>query len=442
MFENLPGFRDFYPDACIIRNHLFALWKQTAFCFGFSEYDVPILEPLELFTKKSGEQVVNQLFSFTDKGNRSVALRPEITPSVARLVGARANSLKRPIKWFNVGEHFRYEKPQKGRTRSFYQFNADIFGSNGSEADAELIALCIESLKVFGLTADHFQVRLSDRTLWFYYLQALGIQQSRLIPILSIIDQLARDRAEVTIKKLEPDFGNTASDFYKKINELTQLYALEDIRSFMLSQTHESKIAEKINKRIAEWECLLETLEAMALLPFLKIDLGIVRGLAYYTGFVFEAFEKTGKSRALAGGGRYDSLTKLLGYADIPACGFGMGDVTLTDLLKEKNLLPQSMNPLDFYIVIMGDTPERKLALADIAKLRRLGFRVEYSLKKQNFNKQFKAANHSGARAALIYGTEETASKTVKVRNLTTGKEIKVDSSKLTTTLKNREIDI
>src|SRR5471030_2536909 len=182
-FQTLPGFREFYPEDLARRNHLFRRWRQTARAFGFEEYDAPVLEPLELYKAKSGDEIEAQLFSFTDKGGREVALRQEMTPAVCRLVGERAGSLKRPIKWFSIAEFYRYERAQKGRLRAFHQFNADIFGEPGPEAEIELIALLIQCLAGFGLTSADFTIRLSDRDLWFFYLEALGFNdaQSRAI---------------------------------------------------------------------------------------------------------------------------------------------------------------------------------------------------------------------------------------------------------------------
>ena len=189
-FQTLPGFREFYPEDLARRNHVFRVWRQTANAFGFAEYDAPVLEPLDLYRAKSGDEIEAQLFSFTDKGQREVALRPEMTPTVCRLVGARAESLKRPIKWFNIAEFYRYERMQKGRGRCFFQLNADIFGEPGIEAEIELIALLVQCLRAFGLTAEDFRVRLSDRNLWFYFLGALGLDEARTAALLGAIDKV------------------------------------------------------------------------------------------------------------------------------------------------------------------------------------------------------------------------------------------------------------
>ena len=195
-FQTLPGFREFYPEDLARRNHVFRLWRQAAGAFGFSEYDAPVLEPLDLYRAKSGEEIEAQLFSFTDKGGREVALRPEMTPTVCRLVGERAGSLKRPIKWFSIAEFYRYERMQKGRGRCFFQFNADIFGEPGPEAEIELIALLIQCFAGFGLTEQDFHVRLSDRTVWFHYLEALGLDEPRIRAMLCAIDKFEKNGDE------------------------------------------------------------------------------------------------------------------------------------------------------------------------------------------------------------------------------------------------------
>ena len=432
MLTCLPGFRDFYPEHCATRNYIFKQWKQTALRFGFCEYDAPLLEPLELFKVKSGDEIVSQLFNFTDKGGREVALRPELTPSLARLVGARAASLKKPVKWFCIGENFRYERPQKGRLRSHYQFNADILGESGPGADAELIALCLEAISAFGLTADDVRLSLSDRDLWIDFLAGLGCTGESSSQVLTIIDRKERVGRQKTLDELRKHFDDTAEDFLNKIDTLVKIRDLEKLRAFFNEHSSDSGNKDRLASRLNQWSVLLDRLDGLGLTPWLQIDLGIVRGLAYYTGFVFEVYERSGRSRALAGGGRYDNLVKKLGYSDLPATGFGFGDVTLTNLLEEKKMLPDFKQGPDIYVVT-GDEPERKAALVDIARLRSLGFSVEYALKDIAFGKQFKSAGQSGARLALIYGSAELAAGNVKIRDLSSGSETDVPQKNLAT---------
>lgn len=437
MFDRLPGFRDFYPEECARRNLLFRAWARTATRFGFQEYDAPALEPLELFTEKSGPEIVSQLFNFVDKGDRAVSLRPELTPSLARLVGARANSLKRPVKWFNLGENYRYEKQQKGRLRCFYQFNADVLGEPGAGADAELIALCVSSLTALGLGAGDFVLRLSDRDLWIAFLAALGQEGDAALGILGVIDKRERLGPEATAAQLRPWFGDAAEDFLGRVDELTAIRSLEELRSFLACQAPTAELRERLENRLEAWGQLLARLEAFGVMPFIRLDLGIVRGLAYYTGFVFEAFELDGDKltgRALAGGGRYDHLVGKLGYPEMPAVGFAIGDVTVSDLLEKKGLFPSIAPGPDVFVIIGGEA-EAPAAWADVAALRQSGFAVEYPLKPVGFGKQFKQAGQSGARLALIYGAEENKRQAVKIKDLRSGGEATVPRSNISQTV-------
>jgi histidyl-tRNA synthetase len=410
-FQSLPGFRDFYPEDFSRRQHIFRVWRQAASAFGFQEYDAPVLEPLELYKAKSGDEIEAQLFSFTDKGGREVALRPEMTPTVCRMAGARAGALKRPIKWFSIAEYYRYERAQKGRLRAFHQLNADIFGEPGPEAEIELIALLIQCLTGFGLTKDDFAIRLSDRDLWFFYLEALGFTDAQSRSLLTAIDRfekMGEDAFKGYIEAhgtLDPDKKAEILAFMK----INNLQALEDVLK-MFSQ-------EKLRVRLADWRKVLAGLEAMGLKDFLTVDLSVVRGLAYYTGFVFEAFDRKGDLRALAGGGRYNDLVKKLGGPDLPAVGFAIGDVTTGLLIEQRGLTPNFVTAPDIYAVIGGEA-ERKAAFADIHALRAAGFRVEYSFRELAFGKQFKAAAESGSKLALIYGADELAKGVVKIRDM------------------------
>jgi histidyl-tRNA synthetase len=410
-FQTLPGFREFYPDALARRNHVFRLWRQTATTFGFNEYDAPVLEPLDLYKTKSGEEIEAQLFSFTDKGGREVALRPEMTPTVCRLVGEKASALKRPIKWFSIAEFYRYERMQKGRGRCFFQFNADIFGEPGIEAETELIALLVQCLCAFGLSEQDFYVRLSDRNLWFYYLETLGLDDARIRAMLSAVDKF---------EKLGDDAFKGYSDQFGALDEMLKAKVLAFLQV----------------KSLAALEAILGNLEAMGLGGYIEVDLAVVRGLAYYTGFVFEAFDRKGELRALAGGGRYDNLVGKLGYGELPALGFAIGDMTVALLLEQRGLMPTLVQAPDVYAVIGGEK-ERLAAFADIHALRAAGFRVDYPMKELAFGKQFKAAAESGAKLALIYGGDELAKGVVKIRDLTSRTEQEIARDQVLTTVRD-----
>jgi histidyl-tRNA synthetase len=429
-FQTLPGFREFYPEDLARRNHIFRLWRQTAHAFGFAEYDAPVLEPLDLYKTKSGDEIEAQLFSFTDKGGREVALRPEMTPTVCRLVGAKANALKRPIKWFSLAEFYRYERMQKGRGRCFFQFNADIFGEPGPEAETELIALLIQCLCAFGLTELDFYVRLSDRNLWFYYLEALGLDDAKARGVLGAIDKYEKS-GEAAFEGYAEKFGPLDPALKAKILAFLQVKSLA-----ALEETLGALGNEKLQGRLADWKKLLAALDAMGLARFVEVDLGVVRGLAYYTGFVFEAFDRKGELRALAGGGRYDDLVEKLGGPALPAVGFAIGDMTFALLLEQRGLMPNFVQAPDVYCVIGGAT-ERLAAFGDIHALRASGYRVEYPMKELAFGKQFKAAAESGAKLALIYGGDELAKGVVKLRDLTERSEREVPRTQVLATVRD-----
>lgn len=418
-FQSLPGFRDFFPEDLAPRTHLFRQWRQAAHAYGFQEYDAPVLESLDLYKAKSGDEIEAQLFSFTDKGGREVALRPEMTPTVCRMVGAKANALKRPIKWFSIADFFRYERMQKGRGRCFAQFNADIFGEAGPEAEIELISLLIQCLRGLGLQAEDFYVRLSDRNLWFYYLEALGLNDAQVKSMLGAIDKFER-LGEDAFKLYTDAQGDLSPELKAAVERLLAIKSLPDLESVVAELDNAALTA-----RLEDWRKVLTGLDAMGLAEFVSVDLGVVRGLAYYTGFVFEAFDRKGDLRALAGGGRYDDLVKKLGGPNLPAVGFAIGDMTMELLLKERGLLPEVASKPDVYIVV-GGADERLAAFADIAALREVGYRVDYPMKDLGFGKQFKNATESGARLALIYGGDELAKGVVKLRDLAKREEVEV----------------
>jgi len=429
-FQSLPGFREFYPDALARRNHVFRQWRRAAHAYGFQEYDAPVLEPLELYKRKSGDEIEGQLFSFTDKGGREVALRPEMTPTVCRLVGAKASALKRPIKWFSIAEFYRYERMQKGRGRCFFQLNADIFGEPGIEAETELIGLLIQCLTGFGLGSQDFYVRLSDRNLWFYYLEALGLTEDRVASVLTAVDRFEK-LGDDAFKEDTERFGPLDADVRAKVLAFLQVKSLTALEAQLAPFA-----SEKITVRLAEWRRLLDNLAAMGFADFVEVDLGVVRGLAYYTGFVFEAFDRKGDLRALAGGGRYDNLIGKLGHAEMPAVGFGMGDMTFSLLLEQRGLMPTIVQAPDVYAII-GGAQARRAAFADISALRGAGYRVDYPLKEVAFGKQFKAAADSGAKLALIYGDDEVARGTVKIRDLADRTEKEIDAGAVTMTVRD-----
>lgn len=395
--QALPGFRDFLPDDCAARNYIFARWREVARRYGFVEWEGPILEPTELYKKKSGAEIVDQLFNFTDKGEREVALRPELTPTLARLVATHEREFKKPLKWFSIGQFFRYEKQQRGRLREHFQLNCDIIGEADLAADIEVVALCIDILCAFGLTEKDFVVRISDRDFWTDFLREKSVPPNRWEELLQAIDKSGREPREKTAEKL----GELADP--------------------VLGAIKSGGKSERLDK-------LVSGLGIRGLDAFVAIDVGIVRGLAYYTGIVFEVFDRAGKFRAIAGGGRYDNLVQQLsdGAASMPALGFAMGDVVLGEVINENLRAREAMQKaiaserkIDIYIVIAKEE-RRANALTQIQQLRDRGYRVDYPLTPTKVPKQFQTAEDAGASLAVLVGDEWPQ---VKVKKLATREE-------------------
>jgi histidyl-tRNA synthetase len=400
----LPGFRDFLPDQCAGRNYIFARWREVARRYGFVEWEGPVLEATELYKKKSGAEIVDQLFNFTDKGEREVALRPELTPTLARVVATHEREFKKPLKWFSIGQFFRYEKQQRGRLREHFQLNCDIIGEGDLAADIELVALCIEVLRAFDFSSKDVVVRISDRQAWLKFLAGYELQDARVADFLSVIDKLERRGDEETKKQVEAfgiDWGS--------------------VQAMLDTSAYPEDFSANLNG-------VLQGLRERGFADWVKRDFSLVRGLAYYTGIVFEVFDRAGKFRAIAGGGRYDNLVQHLsdGAVSMPALGFAMGDVVLGEVIKEIPRAHEAMQKaiatdrkIHIYIVIAKEE-RRADALTHIQQLRDRGYRVDYPLTATKVPKQFRTAEDLGARVAILYGDEWPQ---VKVKNLDTREE-------------------
>ena len=395
----LPGFRDFYPEEFAARAFILATWRDVARRFGFVEYDGPPLEPLDLYTKKSGDEIVGQLYNFRDKGDREIALRPEMTPTFARMVGARANAMRKPIRWFSIPQLFRYERQQKGRLREHFQLNVDIVGEADVTADAELVAVGVECMRGFGLTSADVRARVSDRRLLVAVLQALRIPDDQSPAVFGVIDKLDRQPREVSREKLAGT-GATA----QAVELLLDLQRLNTVDAIRAAFAGDAAVA----ARADELARFLDCVGALGVREWVDVDLTIVRGLAYYTGIVFELFDAKGDFRAICGGGRYDTLLASLGGTDLPALGFGMGDVVLGELLKARGLLPTTPIALDYWIAY--ENPEQlSAAMRAATRLRREGKSVEYALRPQQLGKQLDAARKAAARSAVILRADGTS---------------------------------
>ena len=399
MFKGaLPGFRDFYPQELSERAFIMATWREVARQYAFVEYDGPPLEPLELYTRKSGEEIVGQLYNFVDKGGREVALRPEMTPTVARMVGARANALRKPVRWFSMPQLFRYERQQKGRLREHFQLNVDLFGAADVAADAELVACAVDIMRAFGLGSQDVVVRVSDRRILQAYLESLGVSVDAVPGVYGVIDKLERQPAAVSAEKLAS--LAVPADAIDHIITIADV-GFEEISS-RLAGTAAAPVVQEFGDFLRFVPALLGGDES-----WLRLDLSIVRGLAYYTGIVFELFDRSGEFRAICGGGRYDTLLQSLGGIDLPALGFGMGDVVLGELLRAKGLMRPADTRADYWISGADDVSLEKI-MREAARLRAEGHAVEYALRAQSLSKQKKAAQASGAKTFVTLTNDGT----------------------------------
>jgi histidyl-tRNA synthetase len=416
------GTRDFYPEDMSLRQALFSSWRNTCVRYGFEEYDGPMFEHLELYTQKSGGEIEKQLYAFEDKGNRMIALRPELTPTLARMVAARGNNLKRPVRWFSIPRLFRYEKMQKGRLREFFQLNMDILGIEQETADAELIAASIDMMRDLGFTKDDFVVHVSSRTLLEELFLSAGIDHDKLAQLFAVLDKrhkISQEEFGAELATLVPPTVGTAA-----VADILNAACLDDLKKSGRALPSVDKL-----------DRLFDLLDCYGVADFCAFDIGIVRGLAYYTGIVFELFDKNRSMRAIAGGGRYDRLVKLYGGQDTPAVGFAAGDVVLGEMLREKRFsvsVPRS----SVFIASFDDSHPRS-AIRTAQVIRAAGISCEFGLKKNNIGKQMEQANSARASLVVFVGGDEEKQGNVKIRNMRSGQEVIVAGSELIPFLKN-----
>lgn len=389
----LPGFRDFYPEQFAERAHIFETWRRVVRRYAFLEYDGPPLEPLELYTQKSGDEIVTQLYNFVDKGDRPVAMRPEMTPTFARMVGAKAQTLRKPVRWFSLPQLFRYERTQKGRLREHFQLNVDIVGESDVLADAELLSIAVEIMRAFGLSETDVRARVSDRRLLNALLEDLGIAEPVWTGVYAVLDKLERQPREVSAEKLaQAGLDEATAEVILGFGDLDFAAVQARFGGSAVVRPHLDRFA-----------TYLEALDALGVATWVRFDLTIVRGLAYYTGIVFELFDNVGEFRAICGGGRYDNLLKSLGGADLPALGFGMGDVVIGELLRARGLMQSRDVAPGFWVAQAPDSPSApREALQAAAALRQSGCVVEYALKAQKLDKQLEAGRKAGVHTFVV----------------------------------------
>ncbi|MCP4711235.1 MAG: histidine--tRNA ligase [Planctomycetes bacterium] len=365
--------------------------------------------------KKSGDEIAGQLFSFTDRGGRDLALRPEMTPTLARMVNQQINSLARPIKWFTAPRLFRAERPQRGRLREFFQWNVDVIGSDLILADAECIYTAIDFLRSVGLKSDDLVVRISSRAMLAELLKSVGFDENQLDPIYALLDKVPKVPSETFAAMAAEQIPD--DNLREKLMLLQGIDTLDELKKFAPESAQES---------IVQFESLFDHLKLMGVADYCSFDIKIVRGLAYYTGPVYEIFDRKEPLRAVCGGGRYDNLLSGLGGQHVPATGFGMGDVVLELMLKERGLVVQSKQQLDFFVVDAGDgLYEKSLEVA--CTLREKGFSAVINYKRQVVGKQLKQAGVQNARWAVILGEETIKDKQVSLKDLAEGTQKTVD---------------
>lgn len=414
----VKGTRDFYPQQMRLRNWITDNWKKVSLRNGFEEYDGPIFEYLKMYQVKSGDEIVEQLFSFQDRGERHLAIRPEITPTLARMVNQQVNALPKPIKWFSVPRVCRAERPQKGRLREFFQWNIDVIGVDDIIADAEVIFCAIDYLRECGLSSNDIVAKISSRKMLAAMLEAIGVEEQNLLDIYAILDKRAKLSNEAFEQLLAEKLDNpNQRQLIVRLMNAETFEQLEDILH----------LPQEATDAIAEMKELFAILDAMGIADYCKFDISIVRGLAYYTGVVFEVHDKCGQLRAVCGGGRYDNLLADFGGPSLSATGMGMGDCVLEILLREKSLITNQSQryPIDYYIAPLEDdliSPVAKLA----ANLRSKGYAAEFAYKPVKMKKLLKAADDLNAKKCIILGSEFIEDKKLLVKDMKSSTQTQV----------------
>jgi len=408
--KGVKGTRDFYPEEMRLRNWLFDNFTYASLLHGFEEYDAPVLETEELYTRKQGEDIVKQLYNFKDKGDRKVSLRPEMTPSLARMVMSRAGVLPMPIKWFSIPQCWRYERMQKGRGREHFQWNVDIWGTTEISADAELFSVITTFLEGVGLTEEDIVIRVSSRKVLEEVLGSLGISGDLFAQTCIIVDKMDKLSPEVINEQLT-DLGHNS----EVISTIQSTLGLKHLNSL-------KKVLKSDSKALSELTELFEAIESYGIADWVEFDASIVRGLAYYTGSVFEVNDRKGKFRTICGGGRYDKLLSTLGGKDLPATGFGFGDMVIMELLKDKGLLPQLLSGVED-VVIALDSELKNVAVKVASVLRDSDRLVDLVLEDKKMKWAFKHAERVGATRLILVGPEEWSRQKIKVKDLQSGEE-------------------
>ncbi len=418
MTQGVRGTRDFYPEDMRVRNWLFERFHRAALSHGFEEYDAPVLETEELYTRKSGEEITQQLYNFEDKGGRKVALRPEMTPSLARMVMARSGALALPIKWYSIPQCWRYERTQRGRGREHYQWNVDIWGAEGVEADVEIISVLVHFFRSVGLSSDDVVIRVSSRKVLEEVLGSLGVKGEAFSKTCIVIDKMDKLPAEV----IEAQLADLSLDA-KAISTIQSVLGITELEDLVGALGESSEAVSELSE-------IFSLFESYGIREWMDLDASIVRGLAYYTGPVFEAHDRKGELRAVCGGGRYDRLIGTLGGKDLPATGFGFGDMVIMELLEERGLAPEITQSVQDIVFGMG-SELRAAAMSVASAIRSSGRSVDLVLEDKRMKWVFKHAERIGAERLVMVMPDEWANRRVKVKTLGSGEENEVPFEEL-----------
>ncbi len=422
------GARDFYPEAKRLQKYMFTIWREVCERFGYEEYDAPILEPLEIYLAKTGDEIVNeQTYSFEDRGGRQVVIRPEMTPSVSRMVAARRQQLAYPLRWYSIPNLWRYERPQRGRLREHWQLNVDIFGVAETSAELEVVTLVDAIFKAFSATADMYKIHLNHRGLINYLLaDYLGLDSDKQQMVGKLIDRFHKMDRSLFITKLD----EILSPAQRQNGTAEKLLAL-------LSVKRVSDLPAEVTKQPAalELKALFEQLKTAHVQP--TFDASLMRGFDYYTGIVFEVFDMNpDNNRSMLGGGRYDGLVGLFGVQPVPTVGFGWGDVTLVNFLEGHHLMPKLTAETDVYVATVGKVTEA--VQKPVSVLREAGINVAVDLSGKKIADQLKAANKRSIDYVLVIGENELKSAQFKLKNLQTGQEVTAPLAEVISKLKAR----
>ena len=427
------GARDFYPEDKRIQKYMFGTMRKVVERFGYEEYDAPILEPIEMYLAKSGEEIVHeQTYVFEDRGGRAVTIRPEMTPTVSRMVAARRQELAYPLRWYSIPNLWRYERPQRGRLREHWQLNVDMFGIGDQTAEAEAIQVADAILKQFGATRDMYSIKLNSRKLMDYIMHGyLGLTETQSHTIVKLIDRMHKIPAETFAAEADAIFTPSQRDEGAS-NKLLGLLKIKQI-------DHLPEVIRK-HHSIKELTRLMDTLKDMRI-DNAVFDITLMRGFDYYTDIVFEVFDKHPENnRSMFGGGRYDGLVGLFGVEPVPTVGFGMGDVTLQNFLEVHDLLPQLRPETDVYVILIGDVYKDSQHI--IQELRDMGANVAVDTTGRKAEKQIKTAVKKGIHYAMFIGEKEIKDEQYVVRNLKTGVEERHSASRIVSIVKDwREED-